>query len=147
MFCRLLIAALVLAGPARATEIHCDGQTENLNRYLAMFEVLFMQRDGSRAGEFYADPFISHNADAGGAETTLARPDRMERMFTASKQASPDRTLVNDLIICKDDMVSTRMTVTGTQTGVMMGNAATGRPFKFTAMDIFRFKDGMVVER
>ena len=42
MFCRLLIAALVLAGPARATEIHCDGQTENLNRYLAMFEVLFM---------------------------------------------------------------------------------------------------------
>lgn len=68
-------------------------------------------------------------------------------MFTAPKQASPDRTLVNDLIICKDDMVSTRMTVTGTQTGVMMGNAATGRPFKFTAMDIFRFKDGMVIER
>lgn len=142
-----ILTVLALTGPARATEIHCDGQTGNLNRYLGMFEVLFIQRDGSRAGEFYADPFISHNADDGGSETTLARPDRMEQMFKASKQASPDRTLVNDLIICKDDMVSTRMTVTGTQTGVMMGNEPTGRPFKFTAMDIFRFRDGMVVER
>lgn len=145
----VLVVAVLSVGtsPARATEIHCDGQAENLNRYLKMFDVLFIQRDGSRAGEFYADPFISHNADAGGSETTLARPARMERMFAASRRASPDRTLVNDLIICKDDLVSTRMTVTGTQTGEMMGNAPTGRAFKFTAMDIFRFKDGMVVER
>ncbi len=145
-----IVVVLSMSGrivPLHATEIHCDGQTENLNRYLEMFEVLFIQRDGVRAGEFYADPFISHNADAGGSETTLARPSRMERMFAASKNASPDRTLVNDLIICKDDLVSTRMTVTGTQTGEMMGSPATGRAFKFTAMDIFRFEEGMVVER
>lgn len=134
-------------GSAHATEIYCDGQEENLNRYLAMFETLFMQRDGDRAGEFYADPFISHNSDGGGADTTLARPERMASMFNASKAASPDRTLTNDVIICKDDMVSTRMTVSGTQTGVMMGNPPTGRAFRFTAMDMFRFKDGMVVER
>ena len=68
-------------------------------------------------------------------------------MFTGSKSASPDRVLTNDVIICKDDMVSTRMTVRGTQTGVMMGHPPTGRKFKFTAMDMFRFKDGKVVER
>ncbi|MBT5239610.1 MAG: SnoaL-like domain-containing protein [Rhodospirillaceae bacterium] len=68
-------------------------------------------------------------------------------MFTASKAASPDRQLRNDMIICQDDMVSTRMMVWGTQTGTMMGNPPSGRQFKFTAMDIFRFKDGMIVER
>lgn len=143
----LLALTSLVAPQATATEIHCDGQMENLNRYLAMFEVLFMQRDGDRAGEFYADPFISHNSDGGGADTTLARPARMGTMFKASKAGSPDRTLTNDVIICKDDMVSTRMTVRGTQTGTMMGNQATGRAFKFTAMDMFRFKDGLVVER
>ena len=39
------------------------------------------------------------------------------------------------------------MTVSGTQTGEMMGAPATGRKFQFTAMDIFRFEDGKVVER
>ncbi len=148
---RTLIAFVFLSagltGPASASEIYCDGQQSNLNTYLAMHEVLFMQRDGSRAGEFYADEFTSHNNDAGGSETTIGRPARMEAMFNASKAASPDRVLTNDVIICKNDMVSTRMTVTGTQTGVMMGNPPTGRKFKFTAMDIFRFKDGKIVER
>ena len=148
---RTLIAFVFLSagltGPAAATEIYCDGQLSNLNTYLAMHEVLFMQRDGSRAGEFYADKFISHNSDAGGSETTIGRPARMEAIFKASKAASPDRVLTNDVIICKNDMVSTRMTVTGTQTGVMMGNPPTGRKFKFTAMDIFRFEDGKIVER
>jgi predicted ester cyclase len=138
---------LLVSAPAAATEIHCDGQRENLNTYLNMFDVLFLQRDGSRAGEFYAAEFISHNADAGGSDTTIGQPAQLEAMFKAGKAASPDRTLVNDVIICKDDIVSTRMTVTGTQTGVMMGNPPTGRKFKFTAMDIFRFKDGKVVER
>jgi len=144
----LFALSLALTAPvAVATEIYCDGQEENLNRYLAMFETLFMQRDGDRAGEFYADPFISHNSDGGGADTTLAQPERIGAMFKASKAASPDLTLTNDVIICKDDMVSTRMTVSGTQTGMMMGNPPTGRAFKFTAMDMFRFEDGMVVER
>ena len=138
---------LLVSAPAVATEIHCDGQSENLNTYLKMFDVLFLQRDGSRAGEFYAAEFISHNSDAGGSDTTIGRPAQLEAMFEAGKTASPDRTVVNDMIICKDDIVSTRMTVTGTQTGVMMGNPPTGRKFKFTAMDMFRFKDGKVVER
>ena len=146
---RLLMAVLLLGGlsaPASAKEIHCDGQEENLSRYLALFDALFVQRDGSRAGEFYADEFITHNSDANGAGRVVGRPAQLERMFKANKQASPDRVLVNDIIICKDDMVSTRMTVSGTQTGVMMGAPATGRKFQFTAMDIFRFKDGKVVE-
>lgn len=141
------LSIVLTAQTSHATEIYCDGQEANLQRYLAMFDVLFMQRDGDRAGEFYSDPFITHNSDGGGGETTTARPSRMGEMFKASKAGSPDRTLTNDVIICKDDLVSTRMTVSGTQTGVMMGNPPTGRSFKFTAMDIFRFKDGMVVER
>jgi predicted ester cyclase len=143
----VLLAVAGLVVPAAATEIYCDGEQENLNTYLALFETLFLARDGSRAGEFYAEEFISHNSDAGGAETTIGRSAQLERMFTGSKSASPDRVLTNDVIICKDDMVSTRMTVRGTQTGVMMGHPPTGRKFKFTAMDMFRFKDGKVVER
>lgn len=143
----ILSAVIAFSAPSYATEIHCDGQEGNLNTYLAMFDALFIQRDGRRSAEFYAAEFISHNADAGGSETTIGRPERMAAMFEASKAASPDRTLVNDIIICKDDLVSTRMTVMGTQTGTMMGNPPTGRRFKFTAMDIFRFKDGKVVER
>jgi predicted ester cyclase len=144
----VLFAVLAsFAAPALATEIHCQGNEKNLATYLKMHDVLFMQRDETRVLEFYAPEFFSHNSDEGGGDKVTRTAESMKPMWINSKRNMPDRVLVNDLILCAGDLVVARVTVTGTQTGPMFGMPATGKKFSNTATDIFRFRDGKVVER
>ncbi|MBL8630580.1 MAG: ester cyclase [Rhodospirillaceae bacterium] len=142
-----LVAAMMLSASAFATDTYCKGNEKNLATYLKMHDVLFMQRDETRAGEFYAAEFISHNADEGGSATVKMKPDALKPMWIDSKKNMPDRVLTNDLIVCADDFVIVRVTVTGTQTGPFFGMPAPNKKINMTAIDIYKFKDGKVVER
>lgn len=148
----IAIFGLFIGGPAIAagepTIVNCEGN-RNLARFLEMDSILFNgPRDGSRAGEFYADPFLSHDSDRGDAEGVQERrPTHIAGIASGAKATFPDRVLKNDLIACADDLVIVRVIVTGTMTGAMMGMQATGKSFKTSAIDIYRFKDGKVVER
>ncbi|MEQ8510062.1 MAG: ester cyclase [Rhodospirillaceae bacterium] len=143
-----LTLALSVTAPAAALEIICDGHEDNLNTYLEMTDILFNQRQGERASEYYADEFISHNSDAGGLGTAVRTPDHMTRIWEHSKKNSPDRQLINELIVCAGDVVVARVTMKGTRvTGEMEGNPPNGRRYETTATDTYRFKDGKVVER
>ncbi|NKB44267.1 MAG: hypothetical protein GKS03_08320 [Alphaproteobacteria bacterium] len=115
--------ALLASGPVVATEIVCDGHENNLNTYLEMTRILFNERQSERAAEYYADEFVSHNVDGGGLGTAVRDPAHMSRIWEHSKVASPDRRLINDLIICQGDLVVARVTMKGTRvTGEMEGN-------------------------
>ena len=144
-----LLAAIVcaVAAPAVAMETQCKGNEKNLETYLKMYDVLFMKRDESRVLEFYAPEFVSHNSDAraGGAETRTA--ESMKPMWIDSKKNQPDRVMINELILCAGNLVVARVTMKGTQTGPLFGMTATGKTYSTTATDIYRFKDGKVVER
>lgn len=140
--------ATVLSTSVSATEFVCDGHEDNLKTYLEMTDILFNQRQHERASEYYADEFISHNVDGGGLGTNVRTPDHMSRIWIHSKEASPDRQLINDLIICQGDLVVARVTMKGTRvTGEMEGNPPNGRRYETSATDTYRFKDGKVVER
>lgn len=148
----LTVSALALAvtfsASVSATEIVCDGHEDNLKTYLEMTDILFNQRQHERAAEYYADKFVSHNVDGGGLGTSERTPDHMSRIWIHSKEVSPDRQLINDLIICQDDLVVARVTMKGTRVkGEMEGNPPNGRRYETSATDTYRFKDGKVVER
>ncbi len=140
-------ASVAFSASAFAGDTYCKGNEKNLATYLEMHKVLFMQRDETRAGEFYAPEFISHNADEGGSKTVTLKPDALKPMWIDSKKNMPDRVLTNDLIVCAEDFVIVRVTVTGTQTGPFFGMPAPNKKVNFTAIDIYRFKDSKVVER
>ena len=145
----LLALSLPLAAQGAETRIHCDGNEDNLERYLQMHAVLFMERDGSRVGEWYAPVVRSHNQDEGGATIQQVTHADMEAMWANSKKNTPDRVLVNDLILCVDDFVIARVTMKGTRLGPLpnLGPDEKGRYFEASAIDIYRFEDGKVVER
>ncbi|MSO98617.1 MAG: hypothetical protein EXR11_10430 [Rhodospirillaceae bacterium] len=145
----IMLAAILsfAAVGASATETHCQGNEKNLETYLKMHDVLFMQRDAERAGEYYAPEFISHNSDEGGGGIVKMKPDDLKPMWINSKKNQPDRVLINDVILCAGDVVVARVTMTGTHTGPMFGMPATGKKYSTSATDIYRFKDGKVVER
>jgi predicted SnoaL-like aldol condensation-catalyzing enzyme len=142
-----LLSAQAFAAGTPST-VNCENNP-NLARFLEMDSVLFNgPRDGSRAAEFYGDPFLSHDSDRGDAEGVQERrPVHIAGIASGAKATFPDRVLKNDLIACAGDLVIVRVIVTGTMTGPMMGMAPTNKRFKTSAIDIYRFKDGKVVER
>lgn len=48
--------------------------------------------------------------------------------------------------VAEGDMVTTRKTISGTQTGVLLGVPATGKSISIDVIDIVRVKDGRYVE-
>jgi len=142
----LVVSIALLTDPAAATEIYCDGHNANLKAVVEMTEVLFNRRESERALEYYAPEVLSHNPDSGGPATTVPIT-KMQQMWRNSKVAYPDRHLQNDVIVCNGDMVVVRTTITGTMKGSVGKMPATGKSFKTTGIDIYRFKGGKVVER
>jgi len=148
---RLLLAISFLCSfavlpVAAQVRIHCDGQTENLNTYLEIHKVLFSDRDTTRVEEYYADQIISHNNDAGGPGS-LVSSDSMKEMWDASKKNNPERVLEDELILCVDDFVVVRTTIKSSFNTPLAGYPPTGEPYEATAIDIYRFEEGKVVER
>jgi len=143
----LAVLAMAMNSPASAQlRIHCDGQTENLNTYLEIHKVLFSDRDTTRVEEFYADQIISHNNDTGGPGS-LVSSDSMRDMWDASKKNNPERVLEDELILCVDDFVVVRTMIKSSFNTPLAGYEPTGEPYEATAIDIYRFEDGKVVER
>jgi predicted ester cyclase len=134
---------------AAETRIYCDGNEANLESYLGMHDVLFMQREGSRVGEWYAPKVLSHDQDAGGSSTTYVTHAEMENMWKRSKETTPNRVLINDLILCMGDFVVARVRMKGTRLGPLPGlePGEAGRDYETSAIDIYRFEEGKVVER
>ena len=143
----LLAFPLCLRG--EEARIHCPEQEDNLQTYLAMHQILFMERDTSRVAEFYAEGFISHNRDEGGGSRRRVSHDDMKAMWERGKRNSPDREIVNNLILCVDDYVIAQVTVKGTRLGPLPNLAPDekGRYYEASAIDIYRFENGKVVER
>lgn len=145
----LAVFVMAISGfSASAADVSCEGNEENLQVYLDMTRVLFNERDTARVGEFYADVFLSHNTEysaAGPQERSVAY---MERLWGKSKEAEPVRRLTNNLVICREDFVIAQVTVEGVRVkGPMEGDPEEGRPYRMSAIDIYRFADGKVVER
>jgi predicted ester cyclase len=63
------------------------------------------------------------------------------------RRAFPDLHISVDDTIEQGDRIATRTTVTGTQTGELMGLPATDRTISVGAVDIARFDDRRAVER
>jgi predicted ester cyclase len=127
--------------------INCPGSQKNLKIYLQIHEILFTQRDASRVAEFYAPEVISHNQDQGGGSVRKVTPEMLGAMWTASKRNNPERRLIDDLIICSGDYLIVRTNVHMEDKVGFAGHPPTGKPFFVSAIDIYRFKNGKVVER
>jgi predicted SnoaL-like aldol condensation-catalyzing enzyme len=134
--------------PDHRPEIHCKGSEANLATYLEMSRVLFNERQSERASEFYADEFISHNSDQGGSGASTVKPAFMAEMWSSSKINDPERQVIDNLIICKDDLVMAQVTTKGSFAGSRLADKPEGRRrYSTSAIDVYRFKDGKVVER
>jgi predicted ester cyclase len=93
--------------------------------------------------ELMSDQFINHSAPVG----TDNGPQGMINTFNnILRPAMPDLKVVIYDQVSEGDFVTTRKTITGTQTGVFFGVPPTGRKITIDVIDIVRLKDGKYFE-
>ncbi len=128
--------------------VGCAPDNPNYRAYLGMTNEMFVPRDASVAGRFYADEFYSHNQDAGGGGRNRVTLAMMKRLYDETAKTFGERRFENELILCQGEYVIARTVLVSRMTGPYAGQPATGRWARISAIDIYKFDaQAKVVER
>jgi steroid delta-isomerase-like uncharacterized protein len=90
--------------------------------------------------KLFAEDYVDHTEGYRGVEA-------IKQQISAFRVAFPDLHITVEDTVEDGDRIATRTTVTGTQTGDLMGLPATGKTVSVCAVDIARFDGGKVLER
>jgi steroid delta-isomerase-like uncharacterized protein len=104
---------------------------------------LFTKGDLGAVDDLLAEDFVNHDPPFGA-------PSDREGMRGAGamfRAAFPDWHSDLGLLIGEGDVVVEQFTASGTQRGEIMGVSATGRTVTLQGIQIFRVRDGRIVER
>jgi steroid delta-isomerase-like uncharacterized protein len=137
---RMLLVMPLLAGPLAAAAIADEAANEALAR---RFYTEFNAGNVSAFDDFIAADFIDHTPTVPDAPQGL---EGVKHEIQGYLAAFPDARIVNDRVIAKDDYVTVISTLTGTNTGMLLGMAATGKPVKINAIDVWLVRDGKLAE-
>ena len=103
------------------------------------FYELFSQGQLDAIIDQLGDGYISHGFGGGGA-------DNLRRSLTTMRGAFPDLTFTVEDTITEADKVAVKSTLRGTHQGPFMGRPASGNSIEVGSCDVFRVRDGRIVE-
>ncbi|HZX04485.1 ester cyclase [Kribbella sp.] len=104
---------------------------------------LFTKGDLGAVDTYLAEDFINHDPPFG-VSTDREGMRAAGRMFRA---AFPDWHAEQHALIAEGDLVVERFTAGGTQRGEVMGVPPDGKTVSLPGINIFRVRDGLIVER
>lgn len=133
----IAVLSLMLVAPAAFAD---PVEEENKRTVSLIFTEIFGKWRIAENEHIYSPDYVGH---AGDQNYTRAQ-DRAA--VEGWKTFSPEGKMTILQIIAEGDRVAVLWTGEGVNTGEGNGLPATGRPFKVTAMTMFRLKDGKIVE-
>ena len=95
------------------------------------------------ADEIIAPDYVRHDP---GDPFPARGPEDVKRIVTMLRTMLPDLRIQIEAMVAEDDMVVSRYTTTATDTRGYMGKPPTGRTIRTSAMQMFRFGNGKIVE-
>jgi steroid delta-isomerase-like uncharacterized protein len=104
---------------------------------------LFTKGDLGAVDEYLADDFVHHDPPFGAS----ADREGMRGAGAMFRAAFPDWHSDLHLLVGEGDIVAEHFTASGTHQGEVMGVPGTGRTIELSGINIFRIKDGRIVER
>ncbi len=135
------LVSFFVAAAIIPTAIAQEAKTTDPKAVLAEFgKRVFVNKDFSSLNELMREDYIQHNP--------LVAQGRkgFQDFFAAWFKASPDFKYELKQIISEGDRVWAYGTYSGTHKGDWLGIPATGKSYKFDAVDIFRIQDGKLAE-
>jgi predicted ester cyclase len=121
---------------------------EDNKRVVANFvQVCQNQHDLAAADEIFHPDFVNHYDPAGHPIPPTPSPaGGFQWFYGMLLRAFPDATMEINEQLAERDLVATRKTLRGTHLGEIWGLPPTGNRVEFEFIDIFRVKDGKLVE-
>jgi steroid delta-isomerase-like uncharacterized protein len=119
------------------------GVEENRSLVLRFYEEVWNEGNVDVATEVFAEGYVRHDQRPTEA---LAGPRGQAKIAADFRSAFPDLRMVVDLTLAEGELVAARWTTEGTNTGAWGGRPSTGKRATFSGVNIFRFRDGKVVE-
>ncbi|MFI6151573.1 ester cyclase [Kitasatospora sp. NPDC051170] len=120
-----------------------DTIEQNKSTVTAFIDALFGKGDLGAVDEYLAEDFVNHDPPFGGS----ADREGMRRAGALFRAACPDWHSDQDLVVGEGDLVVEHFTASGTHRGELLGVAPSGRPLTLPGINIFRLRDGRIVER
>ncbi len=121
-------------------------EEEKKNQALALryHNDIFQKGNLEVADEILSPDFVLHNPTL--SEELRKGPEGAKKYASAVITAVPDRKLIHNDVFAKGDKVLIRWTNSGTNTGPLFGNQATGKPYVVTGFALFRISNGKIME-
>ena len=104
---------------------------------------LFTKGDLTAVDTYLAEDFVNHDPPFGAS----ADREGMRAAGAMFRRAFPDWHSDVHLLVGEDDIVTELFTASGTHEGEVMGAPGTGRTAQLKGINIFRIRDGRIVER
>ncbi|MEU9130370.1 ester cyclase [Kitasatospora sp. NPDC048540] len=125
------------------TRIADDRLAANRETVRAFIDALFTKGDLTAVDTYLAEDFLNHDPPVG-SDTTR---EGMRAAAALFRGAFPDWHAAPDFMVAEDDLVVEHFSASGTQRGEIFGAPATGRTVTLRGINIFRLRDGRIVER
>lgn len=106
-------------------------------------EELWSRGNLAVADEIIAPDYVRHDP---GDPFSARGPEDVKRLVTMLRTMLPDFAIEVHAIIAEGDMVVSRYTATATDTVGYLGMPPTGKAIRTSAIQIFRFANGKIVE-
>jgi predicted SnoaL-like aldol condensation-catalyzing enzyme len=143
----LLVMLLASSGDADQETRQGPGVTMTIEQNNATArrwsEELWGQGHLAVADEIIAADYVRHDP---GDPFPARGPADVKRIVTMLRGMLPDLTLQIESMVTENDMVVSRYTATATDTVGYMGMPPTGKVIRTSAMQMFRFANGKIVE-
>ena len=107
------------------------------------YEEVWNQGNVEVTAEIFSDDYVRHDLRPSQAQTGAAG---MAKMAADFRSAFPDLTFTQDLVLAEGELVAARWTAEGTHAGSWGTVKPTGKRAKFSGVNIFRLRNGKVVE-
>jgi steroid delta-isomerase-like uncharacterized protein len=144
----VVMTMVTMAGEPVALARQGAGQTamtteQNKATALRWSNELWSKGDLSVADEIIARDYVRHDP---GDPFPARGPEDVKRIVSMLRGMLPDFHIQVETVVAEGDMVVSRYAATATDTVGYMGLPATGKPIRTSAMQMFRFENGKIVE-
>ena len=102
---------------------------------------LWNEKRGEVIAEIAAEPVTFHFPPG-----QAHQPPNLTKWFETALVAFPDVHFTIHFELAEGDLVATHWSYIATNTGLFLGRPATGKQVTDTGIDVFRIKDGKIVE-
>ena len=128
---------------ARRQTAVMDTISQNKNTVTSFIDALFTKGDLGAVDEFLAENFVNHDPPVG----VTADREGMRQAGAMFRAAFPDWHSDTGILVAEDNLVVEPFTASGTQQGEIFGVPASGRAVSLPGINIWRVRDGRIVER